>query len=164
MGEMAINVLLINPKFARNVGTALRAASCFGADGVFWTGSRVSLDVPKGERLPREERMRNYRGQVHLEQLDTIRPLDILAGTPVAIELVPGAEELPAFEHPADAVYVFGPEDGSLPKGIRTVCHRFVRIPALHCVNLAAAVYLTLYDRMVKEGVPYPDVEDEQRG
>jgi tRNA(Leu) C34 or U34 (ribose-2'-O)-methylase TrmL len=161
---MTTNILLINPKFARNVGTALRAASCFGADSVFWTGTRVSLDVGKGERLPREERMRQYRGQVHLERLETVRPVDVVAGTPVAIELVPGAEDLPDFEHPADARYIFGPEDGSLPKGIRTVCHRFVKIPSLHCVNLASAVYLTLYDRMVKAGTPYPTIAEEYRG
>jgi tRNA(Leu) C34 or U34 (ribose-2'-O)-methylase TrmL len=163
---MTASVLLINPKYPHNVGTCLRAAACFGADGVYWTGTRVSLDVGRGERLPREERMRAYR-DIPLERLDTMRPLNHLTGTPVAVELVPGAEELPAFEHPEDAVYVFGPEDGSLPKGIRTACHRFIRIPSAHCLNLSAACYVTLYDRMVKRwalGEQLPSVEDEQRG
>ena len=29
-------------------------------------------------------------------------------------------------------------------------CHRFIVIPSRHCVNLAAAVYLVLYDRAAK--------------
>jgi tRNA(Leu) C34 or U34 (ribose-2'-O)-methylase TrmL len=45
---------------------------------------------------------------------------------------------------------VFGPEDGHVPKGIRTACHRFVTIPSHGCLNLAAAVNVVLYDRMAK--------------
>jgi hypothetical protein len=32
--------------------------------------------------------------------------------TPVAVELRPDAESLVTFEHPEEALYVFGPEDG----------------------------------------------------
>lgn len=70
--------------------------------------------------------------------------------TPVAVELRPEAESLVTFEHPEDALYVFGPEDGSLPKPIRRLCHRFVVIPTHHCLNLAAAVNVVLYDRRFK--------------
>lgn len=163
---MTVNLLLINPKFAHNVGAALRAASCFGADGTYWTGTRVSLEVGKGQRLPREERMKAYKDTA-LERLVIARPLDYLPGTPVAVELVPGSEELPLFQHPEDAIYVFGPEDGGLPKGIRTACHRFVRIPSYHCLNLAAACYVTLYDRLLKQSKPgdiLPSVAEENRG
>jgi tRNA C32,U32 (ribose-2'-O)-methylase TrmJ len=69
---------------------------------------------------------------------------------PVAVELRRGAELLPAFEHPERALYVFGPEDGNLTSAVLARCHRVVAIPTRHCVNLAAAVYLVLYDRMVK--------------
>jgi hypothetical protein len=54
-------VALINPKYPHNVGAALRACSCWGVGQLWWTGDRVALDVPKGERLPREERMKGYR-------------------------------------------------------------------------------------------------------
>jgi len=33
-----------------------------------------------------------------------------------------------------------------------THCHRFIIIPSKHCLNLAAAVYLILYDRISKLG------------
>ena len=69
----------------------------------------------------------------------------------MAVELRPNAESLVDFEHPDEATYVFGPEDGSLPKGILSVCHRFVVIPTPHCLNLAAAVNVVLYDRRLKQ-------------
>lgn len=70
--------------------------------------------------------------------------------TPVAVELRPNSEPLPKFTHPENALYIYGPEDGSIPKSILSRCHRFVVVPTRHCVNLAAAVYLTLYDRQTK--------------
>ncbi len=142
-------IALVNPKFSRNVGEAVRAASCFGAKQVWFTGDRVSLDPEKGERLPREERMKGYRDVelVHFERFfDQCGP-EI---TPVAVELRPNAELLPQFEHPENAIYVFGPEDGSLGRLHLQHCHRFVSIPTRYCTNLAGAVYIVLYDRLMK--------------
>jgi tRNA(Leu) C34 or U34 (ribose-2'-O)-methylase TrmL len=72
--------------------------------------------------------------------------------TPIAVEVRPNAERLPDFEHPLNALYVFGPEDGTLDRGILEACHRFVVIPSTNCLNLAAAVNVVLYDRMAKSG------------
>ena len=69
---------------------------------------------------------------------------------PVAVELRPNSENLVDFVHPENALYVFGPEDGSIPQVYLRHCHRFVTIPTRHCVNLAAAVYIMLYDRHLK--------------
>jgi hypothetical protein len=69
---------------------------------------------------------------------------------PVAVELRRRAESLIDFVHPVQAVYVFGPEDGSLDPAVLGLCHRFVVIPTRHCTNLAAAVYTVLYDRHAK--------------
>ena len=142
-------VALINPKYPHNVGAALRACSCWGIGQLWWTGRRVTLDVPRCQRLPREERMKGYRDVelVHFEH-----PLDQFpaGAVPVAVEVRPGSEPLHTFDHPADAVYVFGPEDGSLPKPVVVRCHRFVVIPTRHCLNLATAVATVLWDREYK--------------
>ena len=143
-------VALIDPKYPHNVGAALRACSCWGVGQLWWTGSRVTLDVPRGERLPREERMKGYRSVEMARDDRVFDRFEAGSVTPVAVELLPGAEPLVAFEHPEDALYVFGPEDGSLPKTVRLRCHRFVFIPARHCLNLAAAVNVVLYDRRLK--------------
>jgi tRNA(Leu) C34 or U34 (ribose-2'-O)-methylase TrmL len=149
MGEgVAPAVGLVDPKFPHNVGAAVRAASCYGIGQVWFSGERVRLDAGKGYRLPREERMRGYRDVV-LRQDD--RFLDAFAtATPVAVELRRNAESLIEFEHPDDALYVFGPEDGTLDRAVLARCHRFVVIPTRHCTNLASAVYTVLYDRHAK--------------
>ena len=141
-------VTLINPKHARNVGAALRACSCFDVRQLWYTGNRVSMNGK--HRLPREERMKGYE-DVEVRQYDY--PFGQFQDVvPVAIEIMSGSEPLTEFEHPENAMYVFGPEDGSLERATLKHCHRFITIPARHCTNLAAAVYITLYDRMLKKG------------
>jgi tRNA(Leu) C34 or U34 (ribose-2'-O)-methylase TrmL len=167
---MSTSIVLVNPKFPHNVGAAIRAASCYGGGNVFFTGDRI--DVENLKRLPREERMKDYQ-DTPWEHVPGHRPVDHIRRktgdlVPVAVELVPSSENLAVFEHPDDALYIFGPEDGSLPTGIRTVCHRFVTIPSFHCLNLAAAVYTVLYDRTVKRWAQgkqdLPNIDGESRG
>jgi tRNA(Leu) C34 or U34 (ribose-2'-O)-methylase TrmL len=152
---MTAAVALINPKFPRNVGNALRACSNFGARYCAWTPDRVEApeDWPSGERLPREERMRLYEDVTVITHSRTIivTRFAAMGFTPVAIEVRDSAERLPEFVHPDRAIYVFGPEDGSLDRGILSACHRFVVIPASNCLNLAAAVNVVLYDRAAKD-------------
>ena len=68
----------------------------------------------------------------------------------MAVELRRNAESLIDFVHPEHALYVFGPEDGSLGRATLAQCHRFLVIPTRHCANLSAAVYTVLYDRHAK--------------
>jgi tRNA(Leu) C34 or U34 (ribose-2'-O)-methylase TrmL len=142
-------VVLTDPKFPHNLGQCVRALSCFGVPQLWWSGHRVLKELEGLSRIPREERMRGY---ADVQILWNERPLDAYGKdvTPVCIELVPGSENLVTFEHPENAVYVFGPEDGSVDQGTRRMCHRFVHIPTKHCTNLSAAVYLVLYDRLLK--------------
>ena len=157
-------IVLINPKYPHNVGGVVRAASNFDFKQVWFTGDRVSLKPEKGTRLPREERMKGYQ-DVELRQHNY--PLECFEdAVPVAVELRPGCEQLPEFEHPENAVYLFGPEDGSIKSVFLQHCHRFVVIPSQHCLNLAAAVNVVLYDRMIKEwmmGKKLPELK-EARG
>ena len=151
--DSAHAILLENPKTPFNVGTAIRAAAGYGVGRVYWSGDRVWDQPGSKYRLPREERMRDYN-TVKRERVDDLRR--IIAARPqgmtvVAVEVLPDAESLLAFEHPEHAMYVFGPEDGTITKELRLYCHRFVVIPTEHCINLAAAVYTVLYDRRLKQ-------------
>jgi tRNA(Leu) C34 or U34 (ribose-2'-O)-methylase TrmL len=144
-------VILCNPKYPHNVGATLRAASCYGINQVFYTGNRVSLSLEEKKRLPREERMKGYKD---VELINFDYPLDTFKNViPIAIEVRQNSELLPEFEHPENAVYVFGPEDGSIPKSILHLCHRFVIIPTKHCLNLSQAVNVVLYDRIFKQWI-----------
>ena len=160
------SIILENPRFAFNVGMAVRIASCYGLKQVWFTGDRVRLDIDAKKRLPREERIKGYRD---VEMINYDRPLEQFPeGTvPVAVEVRPNSERLQNFEHPEKAVYVFGPEDSSIHAGLLTYCHRFVVIPTFngYCLNLATAIATVLWDRMVKLGeVPSEEVSFGQIG
>lgn len=151
-------VLLQDPKYPHNVGAIVRASSCFGIGQVVFSGNRVLLELSQGARLPREERMKGYRS-VDLVSYDY--PFDLYSDAVfVCVELSQGVMPITTYSHPENAVYVFGPEDGSVSQAWRRHCFQFIWIPSRHALNLAAAVYITLYDRMLKSGVDMELVED----
>lgn len=159
-------VILSRVKYPHNLAAAIRASACFGIDKLYWTGQRFNFE--DGQRLPREERMKGYR---NVEFRPTERPFDLLSSdmVPVCVELVPNASELTFFEHPKNAAYVFGPEDGHVPQSFRGLCHQFVYIPANHCLNLAAAINVILAHRTLQRiarglDEPLSPVIAEQRG
>lgn len=145
------SVILCNPRYAHNVGGAFRACSCYDIDQLWWTGDRVRLDNRPGQRLPREERMKGYKSVSFFPNEDIRKILEEFPNAvPVAVEVRPNSELLPFFEHPENAVYIFGPEDGSVAPGLLPYCHRFLAVPTAHCLNLSAAVATVLYDRRMK--------------
>ena len=156
-------VILINPKSPHNVGKALRAASIFSAKSLVWTGARV--DLSQYDRLPREERMKGYSS---VEFCVNDRPFDLFPeATPVCIEVLESAECLTTHQPHLR----LRTEDGSVPPVIRRHCHKFVYIPAYHCLNLSAAVDVVLYDRMAKRQLageesmlPMREILREDRG
>lgn len=163
-------VILIDPKHSHNAAGALRACSALGAKQLWITGQRAIEDWLARGRLSREERMKAY-GDVEVFFCDY--PLEAFGSdaTPVCVEVLENAEPLATFEHQASPVYVFGPEDGSISKVFRRLCHRFLILPADHCLNLATAVVWVLGDRRVKRQLaglepirPSAETLDEQRG
>lgn len=149
-------IALINPKYPHNVAGAVRAAACFGAKAVIFSGSRVPISGGKNFRLPREFRHKDYRDIVIINDDYLFNRFDKKI-VPVAIELMENAEPLTAFEHPENALYVFGPEDGDIPRESLKFCRRFVYIPSKFCLNLNNAVNVTLYDRVIKRGILTPE-------
>jgi tRNA(Leu) C34 or U34 (ribose-2'-O)-methylase TrmL len=132
---------LVQPKTNINVGSVLRAASCFGAAFVATTGQRywkAATDTTNASL---------HRPLFHTDDILSLCPHDC---EPVAVELVEGAIPLDQFKHTPRSYYIFGPEDGSLGKSITSRCARTIVIPANMCLNLAAAVNVVLYDRIAK--------------
>lgn len=145
-------IILDNPKYSHNVDAVIRTASAFGVGQVWWTGKRVSIDAEKGERMSRYSKVKLFPNEDY--------PLKEFEGvTPVVIGLHETAELLTSFEHPKNAVYVFGPEDGNVSKTLRMHSHRFVFIPIAHCFSLSMAVCVVMYDRLLKQ-MQNVDVEE----
>ena len=152
------SIILCNPKYAHNVGMVLRLCSCFDVHQLWYTGERVRTELEQKKRLPREERMKGYED---VELINYDYPFDqFKSAVPVAVEVRENSENLFHFEHPENAVYVFGPEDGSISSTMLRHCHRFLVIPTRHCLNLSTAVSVVLYDRNMKLGVEFENVEN----
>lgn len=166
-------VVMIDTKYAVNASRALRNCSAYGVGQLWITGDRWAQGwrSAKGKpRAPREERMKGY-GDVDVVRCDM--PLDAFGDWSgcIGVEIDQTAESIAFFEFPPDPVFVFGPEDGGLPKSIRACCRRKLILPTRHCVNLADAVgqtLLTWHIWKLRNGLeeirPSYAMLDEQRG
>ena len=133
---------LESPKFAENVGGALRAAGCYGAAMVASSGQRFKSMATDTKKL--------YRHLPYLTVEDLRQAIPHLC-VPVAVELVADATPLPDFDHPERAFYIFGPEDGCISDTVMEWVQRRVYVPTEGCMNLAATINVVLYDRLCKQ-------------
>lgn len=149
MIENKTSIILTNPKYDYNVAGAIRAVACFGYDQIIYTGNRANTSRGRKFRLPREERLKAFQ---HVNVINDDYPFDFFNKDlpKVAVEIRDNSESLYNFIHPKEAVYVFGPEDGSIKQTFLQYCHRFVYIPTYECLNLVATINIVLYDRNKK--------------
>lgn len=151
MQTHAAYIGLVNPKSPTNVGMVMRAAGCYEAAAVFYTGERFE----RAKKFATDTK--NASSKIPLQRVEQLQ--DAIAAQAlaegavlVAIELIEGATPLMDFVHPEHAYYIFGPEDGSIKKELLDHCAHVVYIPTIGCMNLAATVHVLLYDRMAKSG------------
>jgi tRNA(Leu) C34 or U34 (ribose-2'-O)-methylase TrmL len=138
-------IALSNPKSPSNVGAVMRAAGCYGAYAIYYTGERF-------ERAAKfHQDTNNISSTIELAGVESFVSQKKPEQKLVCIELVEGATPLPEFNHPEDALYVFGPEDGSIDQAVVDAADAVVYIPTIGCMNLAATVNVLLYDRMAKQ-------------
>ncbi len=135
---------LYNPKSPTNVGAVMRAAGCYEATQVRYNGTRYS----RAAKFQTDTQQANERIDL-IEMDDLTAELDNDVDI-VCVELAVGATALPHFVHPKKAVYLFGPEDGSLPQDVIDKAQHVVYVPTTSCMNLAATVNVVLYDRLAK--------------
>ena len=150
MGLVAIG--LNNIKSDYNLGGAMRAAQCYGAGMVAYTGKRVkpgSTDTGKSSR------------HIPLIHGSNLRDLIPHGCVPVAVDVVEGATSLIEYKHPKSAFYIFGAEDATLGKSTLEWCRDRVYVPTHRCMNLAACVNVVLYDRMAKLDRAMDEIKDE---
>ncbi len=149
MKKINVSLGLTKPKSPANVGAVMRAAGCYGVDAVFYTGERYDRAVKLNtdtkavsSRIPLTA-ARNLQGCI---------PEGMKI---VCIELVEGATPLPEYQHPDRAMYIFGPEDGTISQEVIDNADGVVYIPTLGYMNLAATVNVVLYDRLAKSDLSF---------
>lgn len=133
-----------NSKTEVNVGTLWRSAYCLGASFIFTIGARYKEQAADTTKSWRHIPLINYK--------DTN---DFLAHMPYDCILV-GIEvdgtPINFFEaHPQRAIYILGPEDGSLSKGLKDACIEVISIESKFCLNVAVAGSIVMYDRQIKQ-------------
>lgn len=144
MTDKYVEVGLINPKSPTNVGAVMRAAGCYQVDRVKYTGVRYARAAKFNTDT------KNRTSSIPLEGVDSILDNLPMSRKIICVDLIEGAIPLPEFEHPQDAIYIFGPEDGTLTQDIIDASYAAVYIPTIGCMNLAATVNVVLYDRLAK--------------
>jgi len=147
MNEPQVTIGLINPKSASNVGAVMRAAGCYGVDAVIYTGTRYDRAV----KFNTDTKDRHLT--IPLTSVESILTAAPENRKIVCVELVVGAVPLPDYQHPDNAIYIFGSEDGTISQDIIDRADAVVYVPTVGCMNLAGAVNVVLYDRLAKSGL-----------
>jgi tRNA(Leu) C34 or U34 (ribose-2'-O)-methylase TrmL len=118
----------------------MRAAHAFGVQLILLQGCRFRrtiTDTPHAwKSIP----------VVHTDDVHASIPYDCV---PIAVERTDNAVSLVDFVHPARALYIFGPEDGTMGRQVFDWCKHVVKIPS-GSLNLAMCANVVLYDRMAK--------------
>ena len=144
MRDSNITIGLLNPKSPTNVGSVMRAAGCFGAGAVLYTGERYDRAAQFNTDTKAAHRAIPLSGVACLLES---RPANAQL---VCVELAEGAIPLTEYRHPDHAFYVFGPEDGTIGQELIDRADAVVYVPTIGCLNLAATVNVVLYDRLAK--------------
>ena len=144
MTKSSAKIVLTNPKSPTNVGAVIRAAGCYQANEIFYTGERYQRAAKYHTDT------KNMSKQIPLTAISDIVSVANKEESLVCVDLVEGATPLPEFKHPDNAVYVFGAEDGTIEQRVIDHADHVVYVPTIGCMNLAATVNVVLYDRLAK--------------
>lgn len=139
-----VTIGICDPKSPTNIGAVMRAAGCYGVGRVLYTGERFNRAVKF------QTDTKKVAEHIPLTGVESFLDCIVPDMKIVCVELAEGAHPLPDFIHPESAIYIFGPEDGSIEQELIDQADAVVYIPTLTCMNLAATVNVVLYDRMVK--------------
>ena len=125
-----------------NLGNLMRSAHGFGASFFFTIGADLRAEEGLSD---------TSKSTIHMPLYQWASVADMKmpqACRLIGVELMEGAVDLPAFQHPVRAAYVLGPERGSLSPALVARCDGVVKIPTSFCINVAMAGAIVMYDRV----------------
>jgi len=161
-----VTIGLTNPKSPSNVGAVMRAAGCYCVDQVLYTGQRYA-NAAKYNGSKHNTDTKNAHEKIPLKAAGDFENIEYLrAELPentkiICVDLVEGATPLPHFQHPEQAIYIFGPEDGTISQSVINKADGVVYVPTVGCMNLAASVNVLLYDRLAKSLVNSNQIDSD---
>jgi tRNA(Leu) C34 or U34 (ribose-2'-O)-methylase TrmL len=161
MKEAKVSIGLINPKSPDNVGAVMRSAGNFRADSVFYTGKRYPLALQRNPATP--DMRRKVSKDIPILEVSCLidnAPDDTKI---VCVEFAENAIALPEYQHPQNALYIFGPEDGGISQHVIDRADAVIYVPTHGCMNLAATVNVVLYDRLAKSAQSFKGNEHIRR-
>lgn len=126
-----------------NVGSLYRSAHAFDANFFFTINSDISFAEMKQSDTSHAENHLPFYEYATLNDLKKPKGCKV-----IGIELTDDAVDLPSFCHPLRAIYLLGPERGSLPPEILAQCDFTIKIPTKFCINVGIAGALVMYDRI----------------
>jgi len=141
-GYFGIGVSRIKTK--NNVGTLWRSAHLFGASFMFTIGRRY-------KKQPSD----TLNSRKHLPLFEYLTLDDFIGNRPynclvVGVEITDDAQDICGYRHPERAIYLLGPEDGSLTNEEVAACNSIIKIPSRFCLNVSVAASIVMYDRIAK--------------
>ncbi len=133
---------IVGGKTPSNVGTLWRSAGILGAAFIFTAGARYPKQA--------SDTIKAWR-HTPFHELDD--PGDAIAlipfgCIPVAVET--DGRPLAGYTHPERAIYFLGAEDTGIPNEVLRRCRDKITIPGDHCLNVAVAGSIVMYDRIAK--------------
>lgn len=155
MDESKVSIGLINPKNPINVGSVMRAGGNYRVEKVFYTGRRFSQAAKFNTELVNVGR--KVGREIPLVEVNCLMESVPDGADIVCVEFAENAISLPQYQHPSNAFYIFGPEDGSISQELINRANAVVYVPTIGCMNLAATVNVLLYDRLAKAPQSFED-------
>src|SRR3990167_2467869 len=141
---MSFAIGIEHTKTPANLGTLLRSAYCFGAAMVFTVGKRYARQCSDTVYSTR------HIPVIHFKDWTDFRAHQWPDWDLVAIELTEGARELSEFIHPRSAIYILGPEDGSISSEVLGWPRvQKIKIESAFCLNVATAGSIVMYQRTI---------------
>ena len=130
-----------------NLGNLMRSAHAFGANSVFTVNPHPRV----AENNNRIKKSDTSKSDTHIPYFEwgNIDEVKMPKGCKlVGIEITDDAENLPNFVHPMQAMYILGPEKGSLSNETLKKSDHIIRIPSKFSLNVAIAGAIVMYDRI----------------
>lgn len=139
-------IALFYPKFEANVGMVMRTSAIFGVDFIYIIG-------PIRYKHMRTDTLKCSR---HVPIIHFTDFKDFWNHIPnntdvIGVELSEKSRPIQNWVHRPRSLFLFGPEDGSIPDSELKRCIAKIQLPGYPSLNLSTAVAVTLYDKIVKE-------------